>query len=66
MLYFDYEKIAREAQIPSGKLEELRSLVLEQFPNDQMMYELHLLRVCMAIRHGDLHLEDALSLQPAK
>ena len=66
MLYFDYEKIAREAQIPSGKLEELRSLVREHFPNDPMMSELHLLRVCMAIRHGDLRLDDVLSLQPAK
>lgn len=66
MRYFDYEKIAREAHIPSDKMEDLRSLVREQFPNDDMMYELHLLRTCMAIRDGDFHLEDVPSLQPAE
>lgn len=60
MLYFDYEKVAREAQIPPDKMEELRSLMRDQFPNDEMMCELHLLRACMAIRDGELRLEDAL------
>lgn len=59
MDYFDYEAVGRQAKIPP-KMQELRSLVQCEFPNDPLMCELHLLRVCMAIRNGDIDLEDAL------
>jgi len=42
--YFDYEEVAREARIPAEKLEGLHHLIREEFPRDEMMYELHLLR----------------------
>jgi hypothetical protein len=58
--YFDYEAVGREAKIPVNKMQELRSLVEREFPNDPLMCELHLLRVCMAIRNGDIDLDDAL------
>ncbi|MGO8737001.1 MAG: hypothetical protein ACLQVM_29900 [Terriglobia bacterium] len=61
MSYFDYEGVAREARIPAEKLEELRHLIREEFPRDEMMYELHLLRACMAIRNGVVTLQQALS-----
>lgn len=61
MSYFDYEGVAREARIPAEKLEELRHLIGEEFPRDEMMYELHLLRACMAIRNGVATLRQALS-----
>jgi hypothetical protein len=60
--YFDYEEVAREARIPGEKLEELRHLIKGEFPRDEMMYELHLLRACMAIRDGVVTLQQALSL----
>lgn len=60
MRYFDYEKVAREAKIPAEKMTALSRLVREEFPRDDMMYELHLLRVCMAIRDGHVSLEEAL------
>ena len=44
MSYFDYEEVAREARIPAEKLEGLHHLIREEFPRDEMMYELHLLR----------------------
>jgi hypothetical protein len=58
--YFDYEKVAREANIPPRKLEELRQLVRQEFPPDEMMYELHLLRACMAIKNGVVTVEERL------
>lgn len=64
MRYFDYEKTACEANIPPTKLEQLRHLVRAEFPRDEMMYELHLLRVCMAIRDGIVTLEEALKSPP--
>ena len=63
MSCFDYEEIAREACIPPAKLLELRHLIREEFPRDEMMYELHLLRACMAIRNGIVTLEQALNLE---
>lgn len=60
MRYFDYEKIAMEAGVPGDTLDTLREKVRQEFPKDDMMYELHLLRVCMALKDKRLSLEDAL------
>jgi hypothetical protein len=35
-------------------------MVRKEFPTDGMLYELHLLRACMAIRDGYVTLENAL------
>jgi len=59
--YFDYEEVAREARIPAEKLEELRHLIKREFPRDEIMYELHLLRACMTIKNGVLTIEQALT-----
>jgi hypothetical protein len=60
MRYFDYETVAKEANIPTDKLKLLAQLVREEFPTDDMMYELHLMRVCSAIQAGYVSLEEAL------
>ena len=60
MHYFNYEKIAREVKIPTAKMIELCQAIRTEFPCDDMMYELHLLRACMAIRDGYLSIEDAI------
>ena len=65
MRYFDYESVAREAGITGPQLEELRGLIKQEFPKDQMMYGLHLLRACMVIRKGVSSLEEALKPDPA-
>lgn len=65
MRYFDYEKAAREAKIPAEKLAELRRVVRKEFPKDEMMYELHLLRVCRAIQQGLVSVEEAIKPEPA-
>ena len=63
MRYFDYEKIAREANIPPQALSELCRQIRQEFPTDEMLYELHLLRVCMAIKERTLTLQDALQTE---
>lgn len=60
MKYFDYETVAREAKIPSEKMKRLVQMMQEEFPNDSLMCELHVLRACMAIRDGQINIEDAL------
>jgi len=60
MRYFDYNKVAKEAGIPPDKMAKLLSAVREEFPKDDMMFELHMLRVCLAIRDGHVSVEEAL------
>ena len=60
MQYFDYETVAQDAKIPADKLKLLAKMVREDFPTDDMMYELHLMRVCSAIQAGFASLEEAL------
>ena len=64
MDHFDYEKMAAQAGIPQDRLDQLCRIIRAEFPGDDMMYELHVLRACMAIRDGLITLEDALSSAP--
>lgn len=61
MEHFDYENAAREANISADKLDQLRERVRQEFPRDEMLYELHFLRACMAIRNGVLAIDRALN-----
>ena len=61
MRHFDYARAAKAANIPARALARLRAIVRAEFPEDDMLFELHMLRVCMAIRDGQLTLDDALS-----
>jgi hypothetical protein len=63
--YFAYETIAREANIPPDQLQELRQLVRREFPKDDMLYDLHLLRICMAIKQGFVTISEAIQAEPA-
>jgi hypothetical protein len=65
MRCFDYETVAREAQIPADKLAQLPLLIRQEFPKDDLMYELHVLRACLAIRDGHLDLEEVLEPKAA-
>jgi len=42
--YFDYQKIAREMHLPDATLKKIKKEVKAEFPNDKMMFELHVLR----------------------
>ena len=65
MRYFDYEKVAREAGVTADQLSEICQSIRREFPNDDMMYELHVLRACMAVRDGHVSLEDVLGVGSA-
>ena len=47
--YFDYQRVAKEMNIPPAVLKKIEQEVKEEFPSDKMMYELHVLR---AVRSG--------------
>lgn len=42
--YFDYEKVARDMNLPGPILKKIEKEVKTEFPKDKMMYELHVLR----------------------
>ena len=65
MRYFDYETIVREAHITPDDLTALCALIRREFPSDDMMYELHVLRACLAIRDGHLSVEQATAREAA-
>lgn len=65
MRYFDCERVAAEAEIQPDKLEKLRLLIRREFPRDEMMYELHLLRACMAIKSGVITIDEVLRSEQA-
>ncbi len=65
MRYFDYEKMAKDAGIPTENLAALGEIVRREFPWDDMMFELHLLRACMAVRNGYATVEEVLRSEVA-
>jgi hypothetical protein len=64
MQYFDFRKVADEAGIPATALKALGERIRREFSGDEMMYELHMLRACMAIRDGYTSLEEATQEGP--
>ena len=60
MTYFNFQKTAEQANIPKDKLESLCRVIRVEFPRDDMMYELHVLRACMAIQQGYLTIDEAI------
>lgn len=52
MQYFNYEDLAREAAIDPTRLERIRIFCHKEFPNDEMLAELHVLRICKVIKAG--------------
>jgi hypothetical protein len=58
--YFDYLAAARQCSLTPGQVAALETLERQEFPQDQMMFELHMLRLIEQIRAGHLKLEDVL------
>ena len=58
---FDYLSISRECGLTPDQVATLEAVEWREFPDDQMMFELHMLRVIEQIRAGRLKLEDVLS-----
>jgi hypothetical protein len=48
-IFFDTDKLAAQLRIPKDDYEALKKSVRSEFADDQMMYELHLLRALNAL-----------------
>ena len=66
MEYFDYQSVARDAGITAEDLARLIERVRRDFPCDQMLRELHVLRMCRAILRRRVTLQQALAEPSAR
>lgn len=55
--YFNYLNIAEELNISEQQLSQLEEQVKKEFPFDQMMFELHMLRALESIKKGHWKLD---------
>ena len=60
-MLFDYLAAAKRAGIRQDKLERLCALVRAEFPSDEMMAELHILRAVLSVERGDATLDEILA-----
>lgn len=65
MRYFDYEELAREAGISDDDLSAIKDALRDEYPTDDMMWELHVLRACLAIKDGRITMEQAVPRRAA-
>jgi hypothetical protein len=59
-MVFDYTTAASRVGISSEDLDRLVALMRAEFPGDEMMVELHVLRTVRAVDRGDVTLLDVL------
>ena len=64
-MIFDYKTAAARTGIPGDKLDRLTAIVRAEFPDDEMMAELHILRAILAVEQGAASLEDILRQEVA-
>ena len=58
---FDVERLRAESGLEPRELTLVEKKVREEFKADEMMFELHYIRVLRALREGWISLEEALS-----
>ena len=61
MDYFDYQSVANDAGITPAQLAQIAERVRRDYPADQMLWELHVLRACRAIRDRQVTIEQILA-----
>lgn len=59
-MLFDYVAAAKRAGIGPEELDRLVALTRAEFPSDEMMVELHVLRTLQAMERGEVSLSDIL------
>jgi hypothetical protein len=62
---FDYTTAADRAGISRENLERLKAFLRAEFPDDEMMADLHILRAVLAVERGDVTLEQILRQEVA-
>ena len=64
---FAWENVAAEAGITAQELAQIERTVRLEFPHDDMLYELHVLRACRAVRSGNCTVEQIIGQrEPAR
>lgn len=58
MRYFDYETVAHDIGAGVEEIDEVRRQIRKEFPSDDMLYELHVLRAFLAVKDGYLTLRE--------
>ena len=58
---FDYLNAARRIGLPDVQLDRLCNRMRSEFPNDDMMFELHVLRAVMAVESGRVTCDQILA-----
>ena len=64
-MVFDYVTTAKRVGISPEDLERLIALTRAEFPSDEMMVELHVLRAILAVERGDVTLREILHSRAA-
>ena len=64
-MVFDYVTAAKRVGISPEDLERLIALTRAEFPSDEMMVELHVLRAILAVERGDATLREILHSRAA-
>lgn len=64
-MVFDYVTAAKRVGISPEDLERLIALTSAEFPSDEMMVELHVLRAILAVERGDVTLREILQSRAA-
>lgn len=59
--YFDYISVAKKCKISEDVLNKLEDIERKEFPKDQMMFELHMLRMIRSIGRGSVKPEEILN-----
>lgn len=57
---FNYQRIADDLKLSKVQLSRLEQTVRLEFPNDEMMFALHMVRVLNTIKRGHLSFDDAI------
>lgn len=52
-MMFNYEAIAKRINLPEDRLSKIGKIIRKDFPRDEMMFELHMLRVLMALERKE-------------
>ena len=57
---FDYESLEKQLNLPEETVKRIRKVVRKEFPEDDMMYELHLVRIYNSLKNRRITIEDIL------
>jgi hypothetical protein len=58
-MIFDIETAFRRSGLSVNEIEKIKRQVRRDFPNDDMMYELHIIRILNAMKKGYWKLDDS-------